>query len=292
LSLFINLYIVYKKIFLVTASLFLLNVISSKAQGLELGLYLGGSNYFGDLSHNTIAIGETHPSASFIGRVNLGEKWAAKGLLGYARISGTDANASKAENVNRNLSFFSNVYELSIQLEYNLLPNSTRYSATRKFIPYLFGGIGLFNYNPKALYLGQEVELQPIGTEGQGTTQYNDKIKYSLTQFCFPIGFGVKKKISKRLSLGFEIGVRYTRTNYLDDVGGTYADYIVVARSSGAAAGALADRSGELTSDKSNLFKDGDKRSNKSIDINDMYLMGGFTITYIFPNGGIKCPRF
>ena len=107
-----------------------------------------------------------------------------------------------------------------------------------------------------------------------------------------PIGFGFKKKLTKRLSMGFELGARYAFTNYLDDIGGTYADSRVVGRSNGDAAAKLSDRSWELTPDGRPLFIDGDKRSIKKIDIADIYFMGGITFTYIFPNAGMRCPRF
>lgn len=275
-----------------TAAVAICQINSALGQGIEFGLFLGASNYFGDLSHNTVVLTETHPSAALIGRMNINERWAVKGFVGYGKISGSDVNASSAEFRRRNLSFYSDVYEVSTHFEYNLIRNSVRYSSKRKTIPYLFVGIGLFNFNPKTVFQGKEYELQPLGTEGQGTTQYNDKVKYSLTQFSFPMGFGLKKKVSKHFSIGFEFGARYTQTNYLDDVGGTYVDYLTVERSYGEVAGKLSDRSGELTADGIGLYRTGDKRSNKSINIYDIYMMGGITITYIFPNAGIRCPRF
>jgi hypothetical protein len=262
------------------------------SQGIEVGLFLGGSNYFGDLSNDGVMLDKTHPAAAIIGRYNLGEKWAAKGFVGYGQISGDDKNANTAVKKSRNLSFYSNVIEVSAQLEYNLIRNNYRYTQTRKVIPYLFAGIGIFNYNPKTKLMGEEVELMPLGTEGQGTTTYNDRQKYALTQICIPLGIGFKKRIGKRVSIGLELGTRYTYTNYLDDIGSTYADPRVVERASGKKAALLSDRSLETSPDGRTVFVDGDKRSIKKFNINDMYLMGGFTFTYIFPNAGMRCPKF
>lgn len=261
-----------------------------KAQGLEFGLFLGASNYMGDLSNNGVVLSTTAPSASIIARYNLSERWAMKGFFGYGRISGTDENSSGSVERSRNLSFYSDIFEASLQLELNLVRNSYRYTSTKKLIPYLFVGVGLFNFNPKTEFNGEKIELQPLGTEGQGTTTYNDRKKYSLTQACIPIGIGFKKRLTKRLSMGLEFGARYTFTNYLDDVGGVYADANVVGRSNGETARLLSDRSWETTG--KNLFKDGDARSMKKIDINDIYFMGGITFTYIFPNSGMRCPKF
>jgi hypothetical protein len=279
---------------------FFITLSSVNAQGIELGLFLGASNYCGDLSNDAIMISQTHPSAAIIGRYNLSEKWAVKGFVAYGRISGTDEEANTDIKKMRNLSFYSDLFEVSAQVEFNLVRNSYRYTSTRKLIPYLFTGVGIFNFNPKTDLNGTEYELQPLGTEGQGTTTYNDRTKYALTQICIPFGIGFKKKISQHMSFGLEIGARYTFTNYLDDIGGVYADPRVVGRASGVPpadgslppAQLLSDRSWELTPDQTVVFHDGDKRSMKKIDINDMYIMGGITFTYIFSNSGIKCPRF
>lgn len=262
------------------------------AQGIEFGLFVGASNYMGDLSNDGIVLSESHPAASVIGRYNISEKWSLKGFVGYGRISGSDKNANTALKESRNLSFYTDVFEGSMQIEFNLVRNSFRYTATRRVIPYLFTGIGIFNFNPKADLNGKAYELQPLGTEGQGTTTYNDRVKYALTQTCIPFGFGLRKRISKRTSFGIELGLRYTFTNYLDDIGGTYPDSRVVGRSNGEVAGLLSDRSWETSPTGRNIFRDGDKRSIKALDINDIYFMGGITFTYIFPNKGMLCPRF
>jgi hypothetical protein len=277
-------------IFLIT---FIVPANKLLAQGVELGLYIGASNYMGDFSNDGVVLSETHPSAALIGRYNLGERWALKGFVGYGRISGSDENANTALKASRNLSFYTDIFEASVQFEFNLVPNSVRYSVnSKRIIPYLFVGIGLFNYNPKAELNGSDYELQPLGTEGQGTTNYNDRVKYGLTQPTVPFGIGFRKKVSKHWSIGVEVGARYTFTNYLDDVGGVYADSRVVGRAYGENARLLSDRSWELSPDGSNLFKEGDQRSMKKIDINDIYIMGGITFTYIFPNAGMRCPRF
>ncbi|MCU0442435.1 MAG: DUF6089 family protein [Bacteroidia bacterium] len=271
---------------------FIVNPFNGSSQNIEFGLFLGASNYYGDLSNNSIVPSQTHFSGSFIGRYNVSERFAVKGFVGYGRISGSDENSTDAVMKSRNLSFFSDIIEASAHLEYNLVKNSTAYSAnTKKVIPYLFVGVGLFNFNPKAEYGGQVYELQPLGTEGQGSTVYNDRTKYALTQLCIPFGIGLRKKLGNNFSFGIELGARYTRTNYLDDIGGTYAAKSVIKSTHGDIAEALSDRSGEINPDGA-IFAEGQPRSMKAIDLYDMYFMGGITFTYIFPNAGMRCPRF
>jgi hypothetical protein len=47
---------------------------------------------------------------------------------------------------------------------------------------------------------------------------------YSLISVSAPLGIGVRYKLNHNFDLGLEIGYRFTMTDYLDDVGGFYAD--------------------------------------------------------------------
>jgi hypothetical protein len=66
----------------------------------------------------------------------------------------------------------------------------------------------------------------------------------------------------------------------------------VLERANGLKSARLSDRSWEVSPDGLTVFKEGDKRSMKKMKLNDMYLMGGITITYVIPNAGMRCPRF
>ena len=273
------------------------SVSKSISQSIEFGLMLGASNYYGDLSNNSVMLSQTHPSASVIGRYNINDRWALKGYLGYGRISGADSLGSSAYRKARNLSFYSDLFEFSAQVEFNLIKNTR---GKNKTVPYIFTGIGVFNFNPKAKLGNTYYELQPLGTEGQGTTLYNDRQKYALTTLCIPFGFGLKQKVSERFNVGIDIGVRFTFTNYLDDVSSTFADTRVIRAAYGTTAAQLSDRSIEKTADGSTIFREGDPRGYKSFNLlgiklnnfSDMYFMGGFSVTYVIKNKGQGCPKF
>jgi hypothetical protein len=264
---------------------------NGQAQSLEGGILLGCSNYNGDLSGTLIDFSQTKASGGILIRYNIDQRWTLKGYFGYGRISGADSlSTSNAYNHKRNLSFYTDIFEVSGQFEYNLIRVDNRYYSKRPWVPYVFAGLGIYNFNPKALLAGKEYELQPLSTEGQGTTQYNDLQKYALTQVCMPIGIGVKKKIALRWTIGAEIGVRYTFTNYLDDVGGIYANNNVIGKSTGEIAAQLADRS-SANNGGVPQFAEGDKRSNKKFKVNDMYIFSGITLTFKL-KGKTHCPRF
>lgn len=272
---------------------FCFNAVVHAQSSIEFGVLIGASNYYGDLNGQEVLPSQTHPSFGILGRYNINERWSVKGIFAYGHISGADSLSTSVSQQTRNLSFYTDIFEVSAQFELNLIANKTGYNSTNKIIPYLYAGIGIFNFNPKTQYAGKEYELQPLGTEGQGTTEYNELEKYALTQLCIPMGMGLKKRLGRHWAFGIEAGMRYTFTNYLDDVGGTYANNNVVKRGSGEIAGALADRSAEKNpGGPYPMFYEGENRSRKWLSLNDIYLIGGITISYRFVPQGMKCPKF
>ena len=275
-----------------------LNHLHVKAQQIEIGMLLGTSHYIGDLSDEKLNFNNTYFAASLFGRYNFSNKVAIKGMAAYGRVSGADQQSSLAASKVRNLNFYSDIYEFSLHFEYNLLKNDLKNLHSRPFIPYVFGGIGVFKFNPKTEYVNQAgekqvIELQPLKTEGQGSTVYNDRKQYDLTEISFPFGIGFRTRISDAFYIGFETGIRFTTTNYLDDVGGKYADNLVVKSNSGEIAALLADRSWEAYPELgTGYFDDGAPRSNKKIFENDIYIISGVTLTYIIRSKGQPCPTF
>lgn len=276
---------------LVVFIIFTLTYISAKAQQIEIGMLFGTSHYLGDLSDEKINFKNTYFAASLFGRYNFSNKLAVKGMASYGRISGDDKQSTKDASKLRNLNFYSDIFEFSVHMEYNLLKNDLKNLKNRPFIPYVFVGIGVFNFNPKTDSLGKVYELQPLATEGQGSTAYNDRKKYNLTEIMIPFGIGFRTRISDAFLIGFETGVRYTTTNYLDDVGGYYADNNVVKSNTGATAAFLSDRSTEIDP-LHPRFKDTDLRSDKKNFQNDIYFITGITISYMIRSKGQACPNF
>ncbi|MCK6611462.1 MAG: porin family protein [Bacteroidia bacterium] len=264
--------------------------LTVQAQQVEVGLMLGASNYAGDLSNEKFLMKETHFSGALFGRYNINNRWAIKGFVGYGRVSGDDKNFNEKRNNKRNLNFYSDLYEFSVHAEYNILKNDLMSYSARPFLPYVFLGVGVFNFNPKTEFQGKTYELQPLGTEGQGTTTFNDLLKYDLTTVCFPIGIGFRQKIGDDFFIGIEGGLRFTRTNYLDDVGGFYADPQIVRAAYGDVAGLLSDRSWETFGGNQNV--EGNSRSFKEKFRNDVYMMAGITLSYVIRTKGQGCPQF
>jgi hypothetical protein len=265
--------------------LLLFSPVISHAQYWEVGAFLGSSNYSGDLSESIVTLKETQFAAGAIIRYNFNQWITLKANIYHGTVSGDDNNSDNFERYHRNLHFKSSVMDISIQPELNLFGyQSGHFTYTSS--PYLFIGLSLFRFNPKAEYNGEWVALQPLGTEGQGTTKYNDREKYSLTQISIPIGFGWKQALNRNWNVGIEMGARSTFTDYIDDVSSTYVERDVLTSAHGAISYYLSNRTGEIGERK----EYGSETLRGDPTNNDWYYFFGVFITYsILPN---PCFRF
>ena len=183
----------------------------------ELGIFLGVSYYTGDLNPGGHFNRFTRPAGGGLYRINFNPRFSAKTIASLGMIQGDDAYSFNDEHRNRNLSFRSIIYELAVEGEFNFLPYSTGKKKSAITSPYVFAGAAVYHFNPQAMYGGRWYNLQPMGTEGQGSTFSNEKA-YSLTQFSIPFGVGLKINTAKSVGINFEWGIRKTYTDYLDDV--------------------------------------------------------------------------
>ncbi len=253
------------------------------AQNFELGVMVGVSNYQGDLGAETISASfkQTHAAYGGFLRYNFNNYITAKLNVYSGTISGEDSNAGNETRRQRNLSFRNNLLEVGLTGEFNILGYQP-FNLERVFSPYVFAGIAMVRHNPKAFIDGNWVELQPLGTEGQGLSSEPDREFYKLTQFSVPFGIGAKYAINDKWNLGLEFGVRRTFTDYLDDVSTTYTDKEQLLAARGELAVALSDRATEPRAAGVNRGNDGN---------DDWYFMGGVTISYNFADNGLVGSR-
>lgn len=185
----------------------------------EFGAAVGGAQYFGDLNETSFKY--IRPTVGGFVRYHFNPYISGKVCLNYAHIGFDDKLSNNPYNRKRNLNFQSDIFEASIQAEFNFFRFTTGGDRGR-FTPYLTLGVGMFHYNPYTYYQDQKFYLRPIGTEGQN--QGYDQHKYSTTSVCFPLGFGVKYWLRPGVNVGFEIADRLTLTDYIDDVSTYYVD--------------------------------------------------------------------
>ncbi len=250
----------------------------------EIGESMGFSNYLGDLQPENYTFSQPGPAGGIFVRHNVMPQLAFRGFLNYARIQGSDAKSNVQSNMDRNLSFRSNVVEFGVATEINMLPFDMFHPDNKKgrfysnFTPYVFGGINIFRFNPKAEYKGSWVELRPLHTEGQGTV-LNDEPQYKLTQAAIPFGMGFKYQTPGGITIAIELGARKTFTDYLDDVSTNYPDLAQLKIQQGAVAADLSYRGDELST---NYISDASKMQRGDPTDKDWYLMNTISVSYKF----------
>lgn len=189
-------------------------------------------------------------------------------------IGATDAMATADPRRVRNLHFRSPLMELSGVLVYEILRdrNFGTWAGKPHFSPLIFGGVNIFRFNPKALYNGEWVPLQPLGTEGQFIPGHQPG-PYMRIQAGLPFGGGFSLRLAEYSGLSFEIGYRLTFTDYLDDVSTVYPDFEALAQQEN---GALAITLSERSLD--NRFGPGEIRGNSGA--NDGYFFAMVSVVY------------
>ena len=248
---------------------------------------LGGAKGIGTHGIKDLKLRMTRPIVMLGYKYMLNQYFSVKGSLIWSLLNGDDAVTKNDIRNNRNLSFRSNIGEVASYIEYSPYADKVypryklkgvRGNKAFSLSPYFFTGIGLKLFNPKANYNGSWVALQPLAIEGQGLAGRPDK--YKRVTISFPIGAGVKYHIDKQLALSFELSLRYTMSNYIDDVSTSYYLPSEIA-STGAVAATLSDRSInpalngviEYPDGRNNYLQRGDPRWN------DAYMFGIFLFT-------------
>jgi hypothetical protein len=252
------------KLLLATFLLFI--TCNLHAQSWEVGGTVGGAGYMGDLNQtNPVKVS----GAAFGGSVkyNFNGYLSAKLNYMHGTIAGADSTSHNQQTFNRNLSFSTNLDELSGIVEFNFMkyiPSVT----DNVYTPFIYVGFGVVGYKPTANYNGQTYDLRPLETEGQSKP-------YPNMAFSIPYGAGIKYNFAGSWNLIADIGYRNPNTDYLDDVGRVYADK---SKFSNPIALALSDRSAERNGVPPNAAgtQRGDLRNR------DTYLFIGFTISYTF----------
>lgn len=217
----------------------------------EFGLMVGTAYYIGDINPYQHFGGTLQLGAGAMYRENLDRRWSIKGQFFYGTVEASDAQSNDLWQQNRNLSFRNEIMEGSVTIELNY--NDYQIGNSRSpFSPYLFLGLGYYSHKPQAFYQGRWYELQPLGTEGQGTTEGENF--YKLRGLAIPFGLGLKANVFSVVAVSLEWGMRKTYTDYLDDVSTTYVSQAVLADENGVLSAVLSDRSlgfeGDLTSNE------------------------------------------
>ena len=185
-----------KKIILFTAIVFI--TMTSKAQINEVGLFVGGSNYIGDIGPEYYI----NPNNLMVGAIykwNMNPRIALRGTFTYAEISSDDADATNKARFNRGMRFTNSIKELAVGVEFSYFEYNLN-DDSKSRTPYLLVEFAVFNYN------AVRSETPP------GSLQYNYESK---TAYAIPFGIGYKTRLINDFAIALEIRARYT---FVDDI--------------------------------------------------------------------------
>lgn len=184
-----------KKILVLFFCLIFQNVLN--AQINEIGIFLGGSNFIGDVgktnyvSPNELAFGVLY-------KWNKSPRHSYRFSYTQSNITGNDLDSEVPGRSLRGYKFKNSIKEFTAGMEFNFFDFNLHELLKRKFTPYVFTGLSYFIYD----------ELYIIS----GDTKFD----YRDSTFAIPMIVGVKTNISPHLVLGLEAGARYTFTDNLD----------------------------------------------------------------------------
>ena len=250
---------------------------------------LGGGKGDGKKFIKDLNLGNTCPSGTVYYTVSYKNAIALRTEATWGVVKANDAvlknvKESTSGRYERNLSFRSTIFEASLLAEIHprFFKHYAKDEKLPRLSPYAAGGVGYFIFNPRTKYQGAWVDLKPLSTEGQGFKEYPDRKPYKLKQFNFPVGAGIKYKLTDLINLSAEFIYRILNTDYLDDVS---TNYIPAALFQNYFSGdqltqavALSDRQKELNPTHTTVV--GDIRGNSKK--NDAYFSFNFKIGIIF----------
>ncbi|MFQ3173530.1 MAG: hypothetical protein ACI9WT_001378 [Flavobacterium sp.] len=170
--------------------------IVMQSQIHEVGVFLGGSNYIGDVGLTTY-IAPNEPAFGILYKWNKSPRHSYRFSYTQSKISSSDLDSQEPARSQRRYRFENSVKEVSLGLEFNFF-DFNLHEFGNKITPYVYSGVSYFSYN----------ELYVLSGE--------TKVDESANSFAIPMILGVKSRISRSLILALEIGARYTLTDNLD----------------------------------------------------------------------------
>lgn len=245
---------------------------AAMAQVSELGITGGTTFYIGDINPTRYYPKHTHLAGGLMYRYNINDRYALRLQGLYGKLEAWDQDSPDPLHRLRNVGFRTNLFEASGLLEINFFKYRGTAKDSHKWTPFVFGGLCYFHFNPQNQLDDTWYDLQPLGTEGQtlGGGQ-----PYSLNQIGLPFGVGLKLALSAKVDVQLEWGLRRTWTDYIDDVGGTYADNALLTEQAGPLTALLADPSPL----RSTGFNTG--RARGDAQTKDWYQYTGLTISLL-----------
>ena len=167
------------------------------AQIHEVGVFLGGSNYIGDVGSTTY-ISPKEPALGILYKWNKSPRHAYRFSYTQSKIIATDLDSKEPSRNQRGYRFENSIKEVSLGLEFNFM-NFNLHDNTGKISPYVYSGLSYTRHN------GLHFETPTTSTDYK-----------SASALGIPMNVGIKSNITPQIIIAMEVGARYTFTDNLD----------------------------------------------------------------------------
>ena len=172
------------------------SLLTSHAQIHEIGVFLGGSNFIGDIG-NTTYISPDKFAGGILYKWNRSPRHSYRFSYTESRLTANDNASNDVSRNQRGYRFDNKIKELTAGLEFNFF-DFNLHKPENKITPYLFSGLSFVSHDNLYIVTGDT---------------YKESRKHSL---AIPIILGIKSNITPSLILGAEIGARYTFSDAID----------------------------------------------------------------------------
>lgn len=184
-----------KRILVLFLGLFFIN--TAFAQINEIGVFVGGSNFVGDVGKETFI----DPNSLALGGLykwNRSTRHAWRFSVMHSTLKIDDAKSNSSSRPERGLNIESTVTEFAAGLEFNFFEFDLHNLGT-KITPYVHTGVGYFWYNT-SYYIEDTKENK----------------KKNGSSLAIPMVLGIKFNLTQNFVLGIESAARYTLTDDID----------------------------------------------------------------------------
>lgn len=175
----------------------ILTIQLSYSQINEIGVFLGGSNFIGDvgatnyISPNQLAFGGIY-------KWNRSKRHSYRASLIFSDLKGKDVNSEDPRRIQRGYEFSTKIMELAAGIEFTFL-DFDLHSGEKLATPYLYSGISAAHHDNHYFLNGLQ------------TSENNSSWAYGI-----PMALGFKTNYIGNLILAVEVGARYTFSDALD----------------------------------------------------------------------------
>ena len=185
---------------IIVISLFGFNFSNSQIH--EVGLFLGGSNFIGDvgatdyISPNQFAFGGIY-------KWNQSPRYSWRASVMFTELEGIDTNSDDPRRIQRGYEFSNDIIEISAGMEFTFF-DFDLHSGKKLTTPYLYSGISVAHHDNHYFLNGVQ-------------TQENT----SSWAYGIPMVLGIKTTFLDSFILSLEVGARYT---FSDEIDGSVPD--------------------------------------------------------------------